>query len=96
MWRSPFAKVRSISGFTSICETPGEPIFHRLLDRDDAALHRVDAAEETIKRRRFSRAGRAGDENDSVRLREQRLHDPGVPRAEVEAFETELLLLCRG
>ena len=23
MWRRPFAKVRSISGFTSICETPG-------------------------------------------------------------------------
>ena len=37
-----------------------QPIFDRLFDRDDAALHRVDAAEETIERSRFaaSRSGR--------------------------------------
>ena len=39
MWRRPLANVKSISGFTSICETPGNPIFHRFFNCDDAALH---------------------------------------------------------
>ena len=33
-----------------------QPIFHRLLDCDDPPLDRIDAAEEAIKRRRFSAA----------------------------------------
>ena len=67
----------------------GEAIFNRFLDRDDAALDGVDAAEETIERGRFSGTGRTGDENDAVRLGEERLHDPGLLRAEVEPFKAE-------
>ena len=68
-------------------------VLDRFLDRDDAALDGVDAAEKTIERSRFAGAGRAGNEDDSVRLGEERLHDPRVLPAEVETLETECMLL---
>ena len=43
-----------------------QPIFHRFFDGNDTPLHGVDAGEKTIKRCRFSAAGRAGKQNDSV------------------------------
>src|SRR5438094_951106 len=52
-----------------------QPIFHRLFDGDDAPLNGIDAAQEAIKRRRFSAASRAGEKKDSVRLREQIAND---------------------
>ena len=68
-----------------------QPIFHRLFDRDDPALDRIDAAEETIERRRFPAARRPGQQNDSVRLREQRPDDLALLLAHVEPVEPEML-----
>src|SRR4030095_797466 len=71
----------------------GEAVLDRFLDRDDAALNEIDAAEKAIKRGRLAGTGRTSNEDDSVRLGEERLHDPGVLRAEVETLETECVLL---
>src|SRR2546430_1947193 len=69
-----------------------QPIFHRLFDGDDAPLNGIDAAQEAIKRRRFSAASRAGEKNDSVRLREQMANDLLLLFAQIEPIEPELLL----
>src|SRR5713226_1326491 len=47
---------------------PLEFILHRLLDGDDSLLHRVDRAQERIKRSGFSRAGGPRDQHDAVWL----------------------------
>ena len=49
--------------------------------------------QETVKRKSISRSGRAGDEDDAVRLGEERLHRPGVFRAKIKSLKTERLLL---
>ena len=41
--------------------------FHRVLDGDDVPLRAVQFVERGVKRRGFAGAGRAGDENQSVR-----------------------------
>src|SRR5205823_12689094 len=69
-----------------------QPIFHWLFDGDDAALNGIDAAQEAIKRRRFSATSRAGEKNDSVRLREQMANDLLLLFAQIEPIEPELLL----
>ena len=70
-----------------------QPIFHRFFDRDDAALHRIDAAEKTIERSRFAGTGRAGHENDAVWLGEQRFHDPRLILTQIEPIESKRILL---
>ena len=69
-----------------------QAVFDRLFDRDDPALHRVDAGEKTIKRCRFPAAGRAGEQNDSVGLPEQMANDAFLPLAQIQTIKTELLL----
>ena len=69
----------------------GQAIFHRLLDGDDAALHRIDARKKTIERRRLSAAGRPGQQDDAVRLIEQMPDDFFLAFAEIEPVKTELL-----
>src|SRR5215467_1534938 len=56
-------------GYTS------DPIFHRFFNRNDTALHRINAAEKTIKRGRFPAASRTREKNDSVRLRKETPND---------------------
>ena len=91
MWRKPRANVKSISGFTSICKTPGSLIFNRFLDRDNAARDRVDGAEEAIKRCRFSAPGRAGEQDDSIGLGQEMANHRLLLLAEIETLKTELL-----
>ena len=69
----------------------GQSIFHRFLDRDDAPLHRIDAAEEAIKRRRFSAPGRTGEKDDPVGLRQQMPNNFLLLFAEIETIKSELL-----
>src|SRR5437899_295097 len=66
-------------------------IFNRLLDCDDAPLHRIDRAQKAIQRSRFSAAGRAGEQNDSVRLGEQFANRPLLFLAQIETLEAEVL-----
>src|ERR1700722_15223738 len=70
----------------------GQAVFNRFFDGDDAALHRVDAAQETIKRGRFSASGRTSEQDDSVRLPEQMTNDRFLLLPQIETIETELLL----
>ena len=46
----------------------GHLVLDRVLDRDDAQVGRVDLAQEGVERGRLARAGRAGDEDDAVRV----------------------------
>src|SRR5437667_1535202 len=69
-----------------------QAIFHRLFDGNDAALDRVNAGKKTIKGCRFSAAGWAGQQDDSVRLREQLANDLLLFFAQVEPLETEPLV----
>src|SRR4029453_9109397 len=69
-----------------------QSIFHRLFDGNDATLDRIDAAEKAIKRGRFSAASWAGEQNDSVRLREQAAKGRLLFLAQIEAIESKLLL----
>jgi hypothetical protein len=46
----------------------GHLVFDRVLDRDDAQVGGVDLAEKGVERGRLARAGRAGDEDDAVRV----------------------------
>src|SRR5439155_5304786 len=48
-----------------------DSIFHRFFNRNDAALHRIDAAEKTIERSCFPAAGRTREEDNSVWLGEE-------------------------
>ena len=43
-------------------------VFDRLLDRDDALVHRVDRTEKGVKRGGLAGAGRTGDQHDAVRF----------------------------
>ena len=70
-------------------------IFDRILDREDVAAAIVEPLQPSIKARRLAGAGRAGDENDSVRLR-QRLAEQAVDRlahAEPVQVDTGIFLV---
>ena len=43
-------------------------VFDRFLNRDDAFVNRVDRAEKRVERGRFAGTGRAGDQQNAVRL----------------------------
>ena len=73
----------------------GQPVFDRFLDRDDAPLDRVDAAEKAIERSRFAGTGRAGDEDDAVRLVRSDFMIRRVLRAQVEPLEAECAVADR-
>ena len=66
-------------------------VFDRFLDRDDAARYRIDRAQIAIQRCRFSAAGRAGKQNDSVRLRQKMADRLLLLLAHVQPVESELL-----
>ena len=68
-----------------------QPIFHRFFNRDDPALNGINAAEKTIKRSGFSAAGWSGQQNDSVRLREEMTNDLRLLLAQIEPLKTEML-----
>jgi hypothetical protein len=51
----------------------GQNIFHRVFDGDDFAVGPVDEMQAGIKRRRLAGTGRAGDEQDAVRQRDDAL-----------------------
>src|SRR5207247_7055703 len=68
------------------------PIFDRFFDSNDAALDGIDAAEKAIKGSRFAAAGRAGEKNDPVRLRQEMANDLFLLLAQIESLEIELLL----
>ncbi len=76
-------------GFHIDLRYAGKPVFHRFFDRDDAAGDGVDGSEKAVKAGRFSRAGRAGGEDDSVRVLEQRLHGFHLLLAHVEPLDAE-------
>src|SRR5205814_120753 len=71
-------------------------VFDRFLDRDDAARYRIDRAQIAIQRCRFSAAGRAGKQNDSVRLRQQMPNRLLLLLAHVQSVESELLPAASG
>ena len=68
-----------------------DSILDRFFDGDDATLHRINATQEAIQRCRFSAAGRPGEQNDSVSMREQIANDLFLFLAQIEAIEVELL-----
>src|SRR6266511_74329 len=53
---------------------PGKAILDRLFDRDDAARRLVDRRQKAVERRALAGTGRAGDEDDSVRLLQKFLY----------------------
>ena len=69
-----------------------EFVFHRVLDRHDATLFHIKAAEEGVERGAFAATSGAGDEDDAVRARDEIADALFVGRVEAEAGEIEALL----
>src|SRR4029077_9982146 len=67
-------------------------IFDRFFDGNDAALDGIDTAEKAIKGSRFAAAGRAGQKNDPVRLRQEMANDLFLLLTQIEAPKIEFLL----
>ena len=74
----------------------GELVFHRVLGRHDVDVALVQVLQARVERRRLARAGRAGDEDDAVRLVDRELHrlvgvfvqsERGQPRGQVRLVE---------
>src|SRR5256714_14835203 len=68
-----------------------DSIFDRFFNCNDPALHRIDAAEKTIKRGRFPAAGRTREEDNSVRLGKEIPNDLFLLIAQIESLKIELL-----
>ena len=65
----------------------GEVVFDRVLDRADVQLVAVHAAQRRVERRRLTRAGRAGDQQDAVRLVDLVLPDRQRVLAEAQVLQ---------
>ena len=95
IWRRPMAKVRPISGPHRDLVDALEFVFDRLLDRDDALVDRVDRAQERVERGGFARAGRAGDQEDAVRLDDDLADGLLFQRREAELVQAQEDLAAR-
>ena len=92
MCRRPFAKLNPISGFTSICDTPGSRYSTGSSMVMMRPLHRVDAGQKSCTSVvDFTRAGRPRHHHDAVGLGQQRLDEFGLFLVEVQPLEPEAI-----
>ncbi|MCY1397815.1 hypothetical protein D9M71_128340 [compost metagenome] len=73
----------------------GNPVFDRVLHRDDLAHAIVDRFEGGVEGRRLARAGRAGHQDDAVGLVDPGIHHFQVIRQQPQAIEAQALPLLR-
>ncbi len=69
--RSARAKSRSMRGLTCVCADAVERVLDRVLDRHHVERSARQPRQRGVERRRLAGTGRAGDENDAVRLADQ-------------------------
>ena len=64
-------------------------VLDRIFDGDDLTVRRVDLVEGPVEGRRLAGSGRAGDEEDAVRLPDQPFEAGQHPRREAELLERQ-------
>src|SRR5947209_6075010 len=72
-------------------QNAGQLVLNRFFDGNDPPLHRIDAAEETVKRSRLATPGWTGEKNNTVRLGEQMPDDVFLFRTHIQPVKTKLL-----